>query len=396
MNNGHKILLVILFLVIGFAAGRYSVSRPITTPSAPSDFFTVKDGQRQLTFSTFWEAWDTLHSKFNGTLDDKKLFYGAVAGMVQAAGDPYTTFSDPVAAKQLQDTLQGSFSGVGIEIGLKNGLITVIAPLDGSPAKAAGIKEGDVIVAVDKQPLTQDMTVDEVVNRIRGPLGKPVVLTVISKEDNKSKDISITRATIAIQSVKFQMQGDVAIMTISSFDSDTSDKFAAAAQQAVNAHAKGVVLDMRGNPGGYLTAAVDVASQFLPNGQVVVSEKGQENNEYKSHGIALLRNIPVVVLVDGGSASASEIVAGALKDNLQAPIVGVKTFGKGSVQELVQLQDASTVKVTVAKWYTPSGSSINEKGIEPTIPVKAGADDKSDPQLDAAKTELTKLINHTT
>lgn len=390
-KGGNKLLATLLIFFIGLFVGRYVV--PMSGAKLPLTFTSEINGQRQLVFPTFWEAWDELHIKFNGELDDKKLFYGAVAGMVQAAGDPYTSFFDPDTAKKLEETLQGSFSGVGIEIGLKNGLVTVIAPLDGTPAKKAGIQEGDIIVAIDKHPLTQDMTVDAVVNKIRGTIGTPVTLTVISREEKSTKDITIVRDTIVVQSVKTQIQDNLGIITLTSFNSDTAARFTEAARTLSKAKVKGVVLDMRGNPGGYLTAAVDISSHFIEPGQVVVSEKGKQTKEYKARGIGLFRNIPVVVLVDGGSASASEIVAGALKDVRHVPIIGTKTFGKGSVQELSPLADGSSIKVTVAKWYTPNGSSINEHGIDSTVSVERSKDQNNDTQLDRAKQELLKLIN---
>lgn len=389
VSRSTKLLIAALLFFIGLFVGRYAL--PSTQSLIPPQFIAVKDQQRQLLFPTFWEAWDELHDHFNGELDEKKLLYGAVEGMVRASGDPYTAFSDPQAAKLLEETLQGSFSGVGIEIGLKNGLVTVIAPLEGSPAKQAGIREGDIIVAVDKEPLTQDMTIDQVVQKIRGPEGTKVELTVISKDANTTKDVAIVRATISIESVKWKVENGIGIITISNFNGDTSSRFTAAARDIIRQKASGVILDMRGNPGGYLNAAVDVASQFLEPGKLVVSEKGKENKEYKSKGQGLLRNLPVVVLVDGGSASASEIVAGALKDELKSPIVGAKTFGKGSVQELIELSDGSNLKVTIAKWFTPSGASIDEQGIEPTIAVTDATDDDTDQQLEAAKQELSKL-----
>lgn len=390
-KRGSRVLVTALLFVSGLLVGRYFF--PVTGASATAPFVKEQNSQRLLVFPTFWEAWDTLHDKYIGNLDDKKLFYGAVQGMIQAAGDPYTSFADPQAAKQLQETLEGSFPGVGIEIGLKNGLITVIAPLDGSPAKEAGIQEGDIIVAVDKQPIAQDTTLEQVVSRIRGPLGQTVTLTVISKGENATKDIAIVRNTITVETVKPKVENNMAIIKITSFNSDTADHFGKTVQTLSRQNIKGVVLDMRGNPGGYLTSAVDVASHFLQPGQVVVSEKGKESDEYKSRGRGEWKAIPVVVLVDGGSASAAEIVAGALKDQRGAPIIGEKTFGKGSVQELVQLSDDSSLKVTIAKWFTPKGASINESGIEPTIKVEDNKDTDTDEQLDRAKQELQSLIN---
>lgn len=382
---------VLLIFLLGLIVGRYAF--PSTGPVVPTTFITAENGQRQLVFPTFWEAWDQLHTNFIGELDDKKLFYGAVEGMVRAAGDPYTTFANPEETKLLEESLQGSFSGVGIEIGLKNGLVTVIAPLEGTPAQRAGITEGDIIVAVNKEPLTQDTTIDQVVQKIRGPKGTHVTLTVISSNSSDTKDIDLVRDTISIASVKGDVADGIATIKITNFNSDTSNRFRAAIKDAVSQSARSVILDLRGNPGGYLTSAVDIASEFLEAGKVVVTEKGTEDKEYKSRRAGSVRTLPVVILVDGGSASASEIVAGALKDQKNTPIIGTKTFGKGSVQEVIDLQDGSSLKVTIAKWFTPNGTSINEQGIEPTIVVEQNRETDEDEPLQRAQEEIKKLIN---
>ncbi|MBI3255616.1 MAG: S41 family peptidase [Candidatus Andersenbacteria bacterium] len=385
-----RILLVALIFFIGLLLGRYAL--PASTTVIPTELIKGEDSQRQLVFPTFWEAWDKLHDLYIGDLDDTKLLYGAVEGMVRAAGDPYTSFANPQDAKLLNETLEGSFSGVGIEIGLKNGLVTVIAPIDGSPAQKAGILEGDIIVAIDKEPLTESLTIDQVVQKIRGPKNTPVTLTVIAKQGEQTRDITMTRDTIVIESVKSSVENGLGIIKITNFNGDTSARFNDAARSMIRQNVKGVILDLRGNPGGYLDSAVDVSSQFLEGGKLVVSEKGKTSKEYKSKGQGLLKDMPVVALVDGGSASASEITAGALKDQRQTPIIGARTFGKGVVQELLPLRDGSSLKVTIAEWFTPNGSSINEEGIEPTIAIEQNRDTPEDEQLIRAKEELSKSI----
>jgi carboxyl-terminal processing protease len=383
-------LLATLLFLIGLLIGRYGL--PASKTVTPTELISGQGSERKLVFPTYWEAWDKLHELYIGELDDTKLMYGAIEGMVRAADDPYTSFANPQNAKLINETLEGSFSGVGIEIGLKNGLVTVIAPLDGSPAQKAGIQAGDAIVAIDKEPLTESMTIDQVVQKIRGPKNSSVTLTVIGKEANETRDIAIVRDTIVIESVKSSIENGIATLKITNFNGDTASRFAASVRQLSKQKISGVILDLRGNPGGYLDSSVEIASQFLEPGKVVVSEKGKVNKEYKSKGQGLLRDIPVVVLVDEGSASASEILAGALKDNRGVPILGAKTFGKGVVQELIELSDGSSLKVTIAQWLTPNGSSINEQGIEPTIPVEQNRDTEEDEQLKRAKEELSKLI----
>ena len=392
-NKQSKVLFIALMIVLGIFIGRYIIPATQANPVVEK-FVSVKDNQRSLVFPTFWEAWDELHASFNGSLDDKELFYGAIEGMVRASGDPYTAFMDPDATKEFEQSLNGVFSGVGIEIGLKKGLITVISPLNGSPAKEAGVKEGDVIIAVDKNPITQDTTIDEVVNKIRGPKGEEVVLTLINEKDNASRDIPIIRDTIEIESAKYSIENNIATIEITNFNIDTSERVAKAVKEISRQNVKGIVLDLRGNPGGYLQAAVDITANFVSSNSLVVSEKGKENKEYKTRGGGALKDLPIVVLVDGGSASASEILAGALLDIRNVPIVGQKTFGKGSVQELIDLKDGSSMRITIAKWYTPNGTSIQEQGIEPTVSVENNPDTEDiDEQMDRALEELQKIIN---
>jgi len=351
---------------------------------------SVEEGERTLVFSTFWEAWDILQGNFidAGSLEDEALFYGAVRGMVAAAGDPYTAFAEPDTTKQFEENLGGSFSGVGIEIGVRGGVVTVIAPLQGLPAEQAGIRAGDAIVAIDSEFITNDVSLDDVVQKIRGQRGTDVVLTVVHEGENQTEDVTITRDTIDIESVKFEMVDGIAHITITNFNGDTADKFEDAARAAKRAGARGVVVDVRGNPGGFLQSAVEIASRFLPRGTVVVSEQGNRAKDYTAKGATVLEDIPVVVLVDGGSASAREILAGALHDQLGTPIIGTTTFGKGSVQEFIKLGDGSSIRVTTARWFTPNGRNIDKDGIEPTIVVEQDREQEGDEQLQRALEEL--------
>lgn len=385
--------LAFLLFGLGLYLGRYVVPASELKQLGELQYVTVdQQGERQLIFPTFWEAWDGLHNNFIGDLEDKKLYYAAVAGMVAGAGDPYTVFSPPAETKQFEETIEGAFGGVGVEIGVKNEAVTVIAPLADSPAEKAGVREGDVILAIDDKQITPETSLDEVVRQIRGENGKPVKLTVYREGLNAPEEINIVRDKIEIESVKLKVEEEIAIITITNFNSDTAKRFNNAARDAVQANAKGVIVDLRNNPGGFLQGAVDMASRFIDKGLVVVSEKGQINKEYKANGNEILKNLPVAVLVNGGSASASEILAGALLDHLRAPIVGVKTFGKGSVQEFMKLSDGSSLRVTVAKWFTPNGRSIADEGIAPTVEVAQNRETEADEQLDRAKEELRKLM----
>jgi len=382
MQKLKKILRVLLLLFVGALFGRYST--PIK--EMPDNLV----GEQAFSASPFWETWDELHTLFIGTLDDNKLSYGAIEGMVRASGDPYTAFSDPESTKQFKDTLKGSFSGIGAEMGVKNGLVVVIAPLEGSPAQKAGVQAGDIIVAVDKKNITQDMSLDEVVRLIRGPKKQTVELKVFHKGADSTTDISIVRDDIAVESVKSEIKDGVLHISILNFNGDTSEKFLQAAKEGVRQNVTGVVVDVRNNPGGYLDSAVDISSEFMSSGLPVVIERGKQETTHRSSGNGILKGLPVVVLINENSASASEIVAGALQDNLNVKVIGTKSFGKGSVQEVVDLSDGSSLRVTIAKWFTPKGRSINEHGIDPSIVVEDNKDTPEDEQLEKALEELKK------
>ncbi len=384
-------LLLILFAAAGFFVGRYLLPAGVAEPI----YATVNEnGDRQLVFGTFWEAWDELHDRYIGDLSDEDLYYGAIKGMVSAAGDTYTAFADPDETDKFEETLQGSFSGVGMEMGIRNELITVIAPLTDSPAEEAGIREGDVLVAIDGQAITQETTLDDAVAQIRGPRGTTVVLSVIHSGANETTDITITRDQIHIESVKLEtLDQNISHITITNFNSDTATQLASILRRVVADQTAGIILDLRNNPGGYLQSAVDIASNFLDSGQLVVTEKGKETHEYRAKGTPIAKDIPLVVLVNGGSASSSEILSGALNDVLNAPLVGQQTFGKGSVQEFIKLDDGSSLRVTVAKWFTPNDRNINEEGIEPTVVVEQDYTTDTDEQLEQAQIELQKLID---
>ncbi len=386
MNKSQTIALIVVATLVGYMIGqRHGFPLPSQLSVSPAATSSASNHQTTALFS---DVWKSLHDNFIGTIDDKKLDYGAVAGMVHAAGDPYTTFFDPDQAKQLKETLSGSFSGIGAEMGIKNGLVVVIAPLEGSPAQKAGIKSEDIIVAVDKKNITQDMSLDDVVQEIRGPKGQAVVLSVVHKGESAPKDISVVRDDIAVPSVKLEVVNNIAHISLASFDNNTASQFADIAKQVQKQKVRGVVLDLRDNPGGYLDSAVQIASQFLQPGSLVVSERGKAETTHKASGGGILKGVPVVVLINHGSASASEILAGALRDDITAPIVGDQSFGKGSVQEVLDMADGSSLKVTIAKWYTPNGSSIDKEGIKPTIAVADDVNTKTDEQLEKAYSQI--------
>ncbi len=345
----------------------------------------------QTDFSPFWKAWTIVNEKFPGSekTTDQQRVYGAIKGLLSSFGDPYTTFFDPEESKQFEAEIAGSFGGIGAEMGQKDGMLAVVAPLKGSPAEKAGIKAGDKVVKIDKT-LSADMAVDKAISLIRGEPGTTVTLTIVREGLQEPKVISIVRDIIQIPTVDTETVPDQGVFVIKlyNFSAQSSELFRKALVSFADSGYTKLVLDLRNNPGGYMEAAVNMASWFLPEGQVVVKEIGKDGKEpvlHKSHGPGILSGkIKMVVLVNGGSASASEILAGALSEHGVAILAGEKTFGKGSVQELIRLTPDTSLKVTVAKWYTPHGISISEQGLVPKVSIPASADRANDTQLKEA------------
>lgn len=339
-------------------------------------------------FSSLNSLYGLMQRNFDGSIDNQKALDGAKAGLVAAGGDPYTVYLDAKSAKDLQNDLNGKLSGIGAEIGLKNNVVTVIAPITDTPAARAGLKAGDLIAKINNEDTT-NMTVDQAVSKIRGDAGTKVTLKLV-RSGADPFDVTITRAEISVPSVKWSLKnGNVAYINVTRFGPDTGNLVKQAATELKGQGATKVILDLRNDPGGYLDQGVAVASQFLDNGKLVVEERtgGKSTDKMNASGTALLKGMPTVVLINGGSASASEIVAGALKDNGVAKLVGEKSFGKGSVQEIKNLPDGAQLKVTVAHWYTPGGVNINKEGIKPDVEVKLTTEDfnaSRDPQLDKA------------
>ena len=345
---------------------------------------------KDVDFNLFWNVWDLLHKQYvdKGNLNEKKMFYGAMRGMVAALGDPYTVFMDPKNAEEFANDLAGIFEGIGAEIGIRKEILVIIAPLVDTPAAKAGLKAGDKIYAIDGVS-TAGMTVDEAVNKIRGPKDMEVILTISRDGIAKAKDVKIKRGVIVVKSVNTESRSDgIFVIKITNFNNDTLYLFKQAVSKIIEANPKGIILDLRNNPGGYLDTAVEVASEWIEDGNIVTEKFTEEKkNEYLARGRARLKDFSTVVLVNQGSASASEIVAGALKDFGKATIIGKETFGKGSVQTMEELSDGSSVKITVAKWLTPKGNCINDHGIMPDIIVELTEEDYTnlkDPQLDKA------------
>jgi carboxyl-terminal processing protease len=355
--------------------------------------------ENRVDFSLFWKVWDLVRQKHvnKNSLDAQKMVYGAINGMLKATGDPYSYFFSPEESRSFSQDIEGSFEGIGAELGMKDNILTVIAPLEGSPAQKAGLMAGDKILKIDGK-ISADMSIDEAVNMVRGRKGTSVKLTILRTGEQETREITITRDVIEVKSVKLEFKNDnIAYIKLIKFGENTDREFNDVTNQIISKNAKGIILDLRNDPGGLLDKAVKIASKMIVKGKVVVTEEDSSGNKdnLRTVGGDKLSNIPTVVLINEGSASASEILAGALHDDQNITLIGKKSFGKGSVQELIKLSGNSSVKITVAKWLTPKGDYIMEKGISPDIEVDLTSDDyqnNRDPQLDKAMEIIKEKI----
>jgi carboxyl-terminal processing protease len=386
---------IALLVLVGasFFSGMTLGKKGYTYSGSEFKIINQNSAPKEVNYGLLWEALSQVNQKYvDRPVDQTELLYGAIRGLVEATGDEYTTFLDPKAYKDLRTELGGSFDGIGAEVGLKKEQKVIVAPLDESPAQKAGLAAGDVILQVNGEDISA-LTLDETVSKIRGPKGSEVTLNIFRPGTNETKDIKIIRQTISVKSVVVSYKDingkKIQVIDIQRFGDDTSSEFTKAALEAQRQDVAGIVLDLRNNPGGYLDTAVQVSSFWVDPGQVVVQESkaGGKIENFNASGNNILKGIPTIVLVNQGSASASEIVAGALRDHKLARLVGEKTFGKGSVQELIDLEQGTAVKITIAKWLTPNGSSIHKNGIEPEEKVElteAQFEAGQDPQMDKA------------
>lgn len=351
-----------------------------------------------INFSLFWEAYNKIQEKFvdREKIDIQKIIYGAISGMVNSLDDPYTVFFPPEDTKKFKEDVEGVFEGVGMQIDIKKGQLQVVAPLEGTPAQKAGLRAGDKIIKVD-DTLTADLTLDEVVSLIRGPRGTEVVLTIFREGWDETKDFRIVRGVIEVPSLKWElMEDDIAYIKLYQFSKKALFDFTEAVFEISDSPANKIILDLRNNPGGLLTVAQDIAGWFLEKGDIVVIEdfRDREDIEYKAYGNGVFLDYKIVVLINEGSASGSEILAGALRDNRDILLIGEKSFGKGSVQELDELRGGSSLKITIAKWLTPKGEFITETGLEPDVKVEMSIEDyneERDPQLNKAVEVIKNL-----
>lgn len=390
-----KIVGLGVFATVFFYAG-YGVGAAQSAASEqeiPGRVVNVRGGRTSsdLDFEQFWDVWNTVKSTYvEDGVSERDLFYGAISGIVEGLNDPYSVYFDPEDAEAFKRDLEGSFFGIGAELDEKEGAIVVVTPLKGTPAEKAGVRAGDYILKVNGES-TEGWTVQEAVRNIRGEEGTKVTLSLFTEGEDDVREVTITRGKIVVDSVTWKKEGDIGVIQITQFNQDTTRLFDQAVNELNASALKGIVLDLRGNPGGLLDEAVGVADFWIDDKIVLVEKTRDDEMSFRAGKGAPLGNIPTVVLVNGGSASAAEILAGALQD-YGVRVIGEQTFGKGSVQDYQELQDGSALKVTVAKWFTPKGRSIDDVGIAPDEVVALTREDydaKTDPQFEAARLYLT-------
>jgi carboxyl-terminal processing protease len=393
----RRLIILIIFALLlsgssfyaGFCVSNYYADQADAS-AVKLDAPKIKVSSKDFDAALFTKVWNMLTNTYvdHDQLDQKKMFYGALRGLVASAGDPYTVFFDPEENEAFQSDVSGKFEGIGAEIGLKDEIITIIAPLSEMPAEKAGLRAGDKIIEIDGLS-TVGLTVDAAVKKIRGPEDTTVVLTIVREGAKDPLKITVKRAVITIKSVKVSVKDGVSIIKISNFNESTDAEFNQAVTEVLAGKSKDLIIDLRNNPGGYLDVAINMIGRWIGTDVAVIEKYSQDRQiPHSAKGPASLKDFHTVVLVNEGSASASEILAGALQDYGLGVLVGKKTFGKGSVQTLEELSDGSSVKITAAKWLTPKGRSINKEGIEPDLEVTT-----SEADLKAAKdTQLNKAL----
>jgi carboxyl-terminal processing protease len=407
------ILLVVVIFVSGAAVGAtvpairqaaeglFAATSPASTSQAPAETplsGTLTPETRDDLFAPFWEVWDILHEDFvDQPLDNTALMRGAIRGMLDALGDEHTAYMDPDEYRQANMGLEGSYEGIGAWVDTDSEYLTIISPMPGSPAEKAGLEPGDQIIAIDGEDMT-GIDGNLVIRKVLGPAGSTVVLTIAREGAEDPFDVTVTRGSIEIPSVESNLvEEGIGYVRLYSFGENTNRDLEKALRSLKAADARSVILDLRGNGGGYLDTAIEVSSQFISQGEIVTERFGDGREQvYKAAAGGLATDWPMAVLIDGGSASASEIVAGAIQDAGRGKLIGETSFGKGSVQNWVPLKDdQGAVRVTIARWYTPNGRQIHGQGLEPDIAVpftEADAQADRDPQLDRALEVIRGLV----
>ena len=396
MRNIKSFIGIVLLIILAFFIGTYFGFLQGTKSSYLVSIETKstedKKSIEKVDFNLFYQVLKTINDDFalKEKIDPQQMVYGATRGLVQALNDPFSVFMLPQEAKDFNAEIEGELSGIGAELEVVNGKLTIVAPLKDSPAEKAGLLAGDVVSKIDGQP-TGEMTVDGAISKIRGLSGTKVILTIKRVGKGEEQDIEITRQTIELSSVDSkQLANGLVYIDIKKFDNDTEVEFYNLITDLLPKEPKGIILDVRNNPGGYMSSPLEIASEFIKGEQVVLKRTKENGDEevLKSTGSGRLVGMPTVLLVNKGSASGAEILAGILQDYKLAKLVGETTFGKGTVQEVTEFPDGSSLKLTVSKWFTPLGRNINEQGIKPDVEVKDNPDTEADEQLEEAIKQL--------
>ncbi len=392
--NVWHIFIVILIFVLGFEVGHrdYQIQWQNYKPQVNVVNQQPSQVPTDIDFKLFWQVWNLVSNKYydKKAIDVQKLYYGAIQGMVAAIGDPYTVFLPPQAAKSTKEQLSGEFSGVGIQLGYnKDKHLVVIAPLPDTPAAKAGVKPGELILKVDNKDVTSS-SLPEAVNLIRGPKGTPVVLSLLGESDTKAHDVTLNRETIVVKSADYTAKTTksgkkIGYLRLTSFGEKTKDEWDTAVSKALAEGVQGVIVDVRNDPGGFLDGAIYIGSEFIDSGNVVLQEDAQGNRTpFPIVRQGKLTKMPVVVLINKGSASASEILSGAIQDTNRGKLVGEQSFGKGTIQSAEDLPNGTGIHITTGKWLTPNGRWIHNTGLTPDVKIEAGDDPAKDLQLDKA------------
>lgn len=409
MRIARNLIVVVLIFLSGFLIGRHvGIPGLSTPPSNVSISGDTKGDLKEIDFGLFWRVWNTLSNEYvdAGKVDLEKMFYGGIKGVVSTFDDSATIFLDPSETRSFNETNAGRyFYGIGAELGYDNGQIIVIAPFAGSPAIRAGIRSGDIILKVDGEEITSSQSIYDVVGKIRGEEGTEVVLTILHKGETKVEDITIKRGQITVPSIEVKdVEGEsqIKILDVGRFTDSSLEEWKGNWDEAVtsilNGSSKGLILDLRGNPGGYFDAGTYAANEFVSRGAILAkqSDRQGDQREFKASREGRLKDFPVIILTDGGTASASEILAGALKQNAKIKVVGEKTFGKGTAQSIINLPGGSSLHVTTMKWLLPDGMWLNKENvIVPDVEVLYDEEafvEGRDVQLEIAVTELKKII----
>jgi carboxyl-terminal processing protease len=400
----YTVLALVFFFLLGWKTSEYYLSTNVSDTGAIQSGNGNKnintDNPQDANMALFWDVWEEMDLYYVDELavqDNEKLIYGSIKGLVSSVSDPYTVFMDPKETKEFEENLNGSLEGIGAELTAEDGFLKVLSPLKNSPAEKAGLLPGDIIFQINGE-ITGEMTLFDAIMKIRGEKGTDVTLTVIREEIEEPFDVTITRDSIIIESVTYELlEEGLAYISINQFSDDTSSEFDNAVQKLLLDNPKGLIVDLRYNGGGYLDISVEILSQLIKGEEVAVQIQTREKD--KNEMLYLLNNgklseIPLVVIVNDGSASASEIMAGAIQDYKRGLVIGEKTYGKGSVQEVIYLEDGSSLRMTIAHWLTPNGRSIQEVGITPDRVVELTSEDAAankDTQLDEAIKYLLNL-----